>query len=95
MNIREFNSITKNKYVNEHMEFLKCLECSLILVGIPDCHIAFYDSNNLKKTIGYNLPRHVRCPKCKSTWYKLGMDHWELKSATAEEAKNSDWNWSE
>jgi|GEM_PF-1287460 len=91
-NKNQFNLITRNKYLNERTEFLKCPNCTLVLLGVPDCHIAFYDPSNITMTVAYNLPRHICCPKCKSTWYKPGMDRWELREATIEEVRNSNWN---
>jgi len=85
MSMQDFHSKTSDKYKTERFEFLKCPRCFLILLGIPDSHIAFYDQNDFHKTIPYNLPQAMRCPKCKSTLYKPGMERSDLQPATEQQ----------
>ncbi|MCP4256529.1 MAG: hypothetical protein GY774_03270 [Planctomycetes bacterium] len=92
LNSKEFNIATHNKWKNEPLEFFKCSNCSLIIVGIPDCHIALSDPSNLNTKIKYNLPRRISCPKCRAVWYDgHQIKKYKVEDVTVEELLSSGW----
>ena len=91
INIEKFNQLTKNKWINESLEFFKCNQCSLIVVGVPDSHIALFDSSDLTKKIQYNLPRKIKCPSCKAIWYDLRMNGYEIEDISIDKFLSSNW----
>jgi len=93
LNVEKFNSLTQMKWANEQLEAFKCNNCGLIVLGIPDCHVAFFEPSNLNKTIPYNLPRKIYCPNCKAIWYDYPKDEkYKTEDITLEELLSSDWN---
>ena len=95
INIVEIEQKTGLNYGNEFIEAFKCPQCSLIFIGLPDCHIAFYNSNNLKKKITYNRPEKLNCPCCNFTFpdtFMWATTKYKFEISLSEIAK-SEWKW--
>ena len=89
-----FNVRTNNKWRGEPLEVFKCAECGLIVVGVPGCHVAYYDPEDLDKVMQYNVPRKIHCPKCNRLWYDMGhSDSYDTEEVPAIELISSGWNW--
>jgi hypothetical protein len=94
INHEEFNSRTNNKWFNESLELFKCGKCKVIIVGVPYCHIAYYDPKDLKKTFQYNVPRKIHCPKCNHLWYDNSeRNEYDTEEVSLDELILSDWKW--
>jgi hypothetical protein len=88
MNILKWAEKAGHRWANETIEALKCGKCGLILIGAPDCHIAFNDANDLKKRVPYNLNKPFKCPSC-----KMAYPNTDFANATDEELLKSEWKW--
>ncbi len=92
LNTKIFHLLTKEKWANESLDFFKCKNCNCIVVGIPDCHIAFIDPSDLDKKFDYNLPRKMYCPHCKIIWYDgHKIKKYEVEDVTLDELLSSEW----
>ena len=92
LNISKFDDLTDGKFVNERLEFFKCRQCDLIVVGIPDRHIVLIDPFDLKKNMEYNLARIIKCPNCKAVWYHFIQDKgYKVDNVSLEELLSSNW----
>ena len=93
LNLGNFNTLTNSKWLNEPLEFFKCKNCNLIVIGIPDCHTALTDPNDLNKSISYNLPRKISCPNYNDIWYDYPNEqNYNTDDISLEELFSSDWN---
>ena len=90
-----FNSATENRFLNEPVESFKCPQCGLIFIGLPDCHFAFYDANDLNQRTEYNRPKQFKCPKCDYTFPTgfLALENVNDHDTTFDMLKDSQWNW--
>jgi hypothetical protein len=92
LDLDRFHVLTNEKWVNEPLEFFKCNNCDLIVIGLPDCHLALIDPENLNKKIDYNLPKKVHCPNCNIVWYDFQEDKkYKVINITPEELLASNW----
>jgi hypothetical protein len=64
MDREEFDNRTRARWKRERLEVFKCAGCGLIHVGVPDCHKAMVNPEELSMTVGYNLPSPFKCGRC-------------------------------
>jgi hypothetical protein len=94
INEEEFNKRSKGKWKGEHFELFKCKNCFLIIFGIPDCHYALFDPENLEMKISYNFPHKTKCPNCACVVYDpLNKQNELTLPVSLEDITGSKWNW--
>ena len=88
-----FDLETNNRFRGEPLESFKCKKCNLLFIGLPDCHLAFYDPREIKKTITYNRPETLKCPNCGYVFPSTFLAPENIKDheITAEVLLKSDW----
>jgi len=82
-------------WANKPIEAFKCSECQAIMVGAPDCHVAFPDPRNLNKRVPYNRREVFHCPLCNAIFPLafLASSHKEKHEVSAQDLLSSDWQW--
>jgi predicted RNA-binding Zn-ribbon protein involved in translation (DUF1610 family) len=90
----DFDQITRGKLSKERLEAFKCIDCGMVLLGIPDCHFVMYDPKNLKRSVLYNRPEPFKCPNCRAVFPQafLAASDDNRYEVSVDEVANSAWN---
>lgn len=96
LDLDEFNSRTKQKYIKEPINVFWCPKCRFIYIGLPDCHLAFIDANNLEKIrADFNRPAEFKCSGCDFIFPDVFLvsDQGYKFRVPIEEVRKSSWVW--